>query len=454
MTPSERYQVSDAVSPIDLVFLWSMALVPAATAVVINPLSIFYVYTLPKRRILFALTAIGALAFSAGAMRRGRIPSVPRGVWWPLLAYGVMMVVAAARSPHRWLTLWGWPQRYEGLIPGLVYLLVCGLTALAVRTAPRAFLVRWQTALVVAGILAGAYGIGQFFGIELLMSGPAPVKPYATFGNSVWLAAFMVLCVPVAFALHAAGTSAAERMLGIAGVTVTYLALLCSYTRSAWAAFGVAVVVTVLLGKSWRTTVKGTRVAAAIAVLAVCTVIFFWPHGPFERTLGPTLRRTDPTAIPGDIRQRVYIWRRTLSAIAARPLLGWGPDALRLRVERSDPDALAAFPDLQKVDAFYIDRAHNEVLQVAATTGLIGLAAYMWLVGGVVVTLWRSLLRTSQPLVAVSILAGAAGLLAAIQFQPTSLGVSAGLWSFLGVAAALASLPAPISGASSGLLSR
>jgi O-antigen ligase/polysaccharide polymerase Wzy-like membrane protein len=72
----------------------------------------------------------------------------------------------------------------------------------------------------------------------------------------------------------------------------------------------------------------------------------------------------------GSMATRLHIWHDTLALVASRPLTGYGPDTFGL-----------AYPSFQTgnwTPGLLIDKAHGDLLQVAATQGLIGVAAYLW----------------------------------------------------------------------------
>jgi O-antigen ligase len=72
---------------------------------------------------------------------------------------------------------------------------------------------------------------------------------------------------------------------------------------------------------------------------------------------------------------RVQNWVSATSAIAERPLLGWGPGSYGPAVMRHRPLAVAQG---EGPDKFFAD-AHNFVVEIATTTGLMGLiAAASW----------------------------------------------------------------------------
>jgi hypothetical protein len=74
---------------------------------------------------------------------------------------------------------------------------------------------------------------------------------------------------------------------------------------------------------------------------------------------------------------RGFVWKRSLPAIAENPLLGTGPDTFFYAFEAYQQEAA-------EVTQTLYDKAHNDLLEIAACSGLLGLAAYLALLGGVV----------------------------------------------------------------------
>ena len=70
---------------------------------------------------------------------------------------------------------------------------------------------------------------------------------------------------------------------------------------------------------------------------------------------------------------RGMLWKRTLPAIAENPVFGTGPDTFEY--------AYASFQrESAEITRSKFDKAHNDVLEIAACSGLLGLAAYLALI--------------------------------------------------------------------------
>jgi O-antigen ligase len=118
--------------------------------------------------------------------------------------------------------------------------------------------------------------------------------------------------------------------------------------------------------------------AGAVASLAAVAALAAgppWVHALLTRATS----LADPTQ--GSGATRLHIWADTLRVVAGRPWVGWGPDTFGL-----------VFPRFQTGDwtpGSMIDKAHSDVLQVAATQGLVGVAAYLAIAAAFVVAFWR-----------------------------------------------------------------
>ena len=156
----------------------------------------------------------------------------------------------------------------------------------------------------------------------------------------------------------AAWTSAALALLLIC------LCAVYSYSRAAWLAVVAAAGALALL-RSWKWI---WLVVAAAVVLAIL------PSGRVARRLAATGHARDHTAL-----WRLVVWKSAVRMVRARPLLGAGPGEFRRAcAAHEDRDAVLPRPAQTKAGLRYREHAHNLPLQVAAETGLVGLAALLW----------------------------------------------------------------------------
>ena len=101
-----------------------------------------------------------------------------------------------------------------------------------------------------------------------------------------------------------------------------------------------------------------------------------------------TLSLKDPS-----IENRVATWRAAAVAIQDRPIFGWGLENFKNAFDAHFPNEIYR----SLYTEVWFDRAHNLFIDVATTTGLIGLAAYLTFYGLILTFLMRQWYRTKDP---------------------------------------------------------
>jgi hypothetical protein len=118
----------------------------------------------------------------------------------------------------------------------------------------------------------------------------------------------------------------------------------------------------------------------------------------------------------GQENTRIAIWGIAGRIFRRHPGLGAGPDMFEqgLRQVRTE-DFIRLLSQ-----GYHLGHAHNDILQVLATTGLLGLGAYLWLIFGLAGAARRALATPSRAQAA-GLAAGLAALFVNLQFNIVSL---------------------------------
>ncbi len=207
-------------------------------------------------------------------------------------------------------------------------------------------------ALAASAAVVAAYGALQRLGFDPILHVKALPEGRAVsmLGSPVDLGGLLALAWPVA--LWDAERSRRPAALTVAAAVAA--GLLACGSRGAWLAAGAATAAYALmtLGESRRGLILSLGLCVLCAVAAA----------------GWSLR---PGASPADA-ARVEVWRAALRAFARQPLAGWGPGAFEapFRLLRG-----RAFVDILGGTRLQV-YAHNDILETAATLGLLGLGAY------------------------------------------------------------------------------
>jgi O-antigen ligase len=395
-------------------------------------------YYFPKARALYILSPL--LVLGLALLWRDNRRLTDRGVLIPVGLFMLCTIAATVLGVNPSWSVLGAPWRSEGMLTLLTYPIVLVGTMALVRLG---YIGVWLVAALTGATIVAAYGITQYFGYEWLVRDGLRVnwwEAFSTTGHMNYLGAYMVLLLPIVAIAVVTAQRHVMVALSVVSVLVMYLALLFTFSRAAWASVALAfLLLTAIL--VWDTRRPARRYAALLAVLAVVTVAFFLPNGPLAprpaRATAPLARARSSLAMDTpSVQVRPYLWRQTLPLLLQRTLLGYGPEALSIVFpQKWDPEKQRLFGPIP----MRIDKAHNDTLDTAMSVGLLGLAAYWWLILASVRRGWAAF-RGSSPhrLVALAAVVGILAFWFDLQFGFSVVSVAPVFWSVMGAAAGLA----------------
>jgi O-antigen ligase len=347
-------------------------LVPLTAALVpllITPGLVSHFDVTPKIAVLLLGTALLLSYRGANVQNLYNLLKKPAGSWLVgvLGASWICAAIATLLSTHPLLSLNGSSWRRMGLIPETALLVFVVLAAawLAADGANTRYLLR---ACAVSGIVSGAYGIAQYFGLDPLLPVSAYqvgegrfmiVRPPGTLGHADYFAAWLVTIVFFALAQYRLETQRPWKLCACAAAALAVLAIVFSGTRSAMLGLVVGGLVFIAVN---RPSVRRATVLAGVAALALLVVLFFSPAGMKLRArLHWSLEDMRGGA-------RLLLWRDSLVMSASRPIAGYGPETFTAEFPHFQSSDLArALPD------FYQESPHNMFLDALDSEGLAGL---------------------------------------------------------------------------------
>ncbi len=262
---------------------------------------------------------------------------------------------------------------------------------------------RWSGALVIVflgtGALAALHGIYQFLfqvGPEGFVLFDRFMRAYGTFEQPNPFGGYLGLTLPLAVGLIVAGSWRAGskvkwQWLAWAGGcgALMLAALVMSWSRGAWLGFAAAVAVMAIavVVRSGRAAILGTTfvvlavyvlLAGGLARVPPAIVQRFTDFVPYLGVL--EVEGREITDANFAVLERVAHWQSAWRMWTDRPWLGVGIGNYEPVYARY---ALPLWP-------LPLGHAHNYYLNIAAETGVVGLAAYLLLWGTALVGAWRA----------------------------------------------------------------
>lgn len=290
-----------------------------------------------------------------------------------LLVYFCLITVSLLFSINPILSIKGRMFRYDGYSTQLIYILLF-LFARTIKTIDKRFIY----AVTISASILSIYGIIQYYGFD-----PFPrdfirqgwVIAFSTFGNQNFFGSFLVLQIP--FTLYA--ISVYKNKWGYLAYALSLLALLMTSTRSAWIGYFLSSVLMYII------LLRKEKQSLFIVLFSVIIVVIFNLLGDNQifnrfmtmvndtKILSTTSYKDNPAAIEQVGSVRMFIWIRVIKLISMRPLFGFGIENLGLAFEKY------FYNDIIKITGSYaiVDKAHNDFLHIAVSSGVLSLLAYI-----------------------------------------------------------------------------
>jgi tetratricopeptide (TPR) repeat protein len=331
----------------------------------------FELFEFNKMLAVYAGAAVIAGAWVIECVRRRRFIFRRTPLDLPLGLFLISQIISTVLSIDRHTSVWGYYSRFHGgLISTICYLILYWAYA-AFMTAKTKQVI---AVILSTGLIVSLYGIAEHFGIDKhLWIQDVQNRVFATLGQPNWLAAYLIMLIPLA-----AGGPRARWL-----APVYLAALYFTRSRSGYLGLGVAGLVYSLL----------KRPKAALIGLALIIA-----GGYFGRHQLPVLQPTQGLAEETPLAQtggssssaiRRVVWQGAIEIWKHYPIFGSGVETFAYSYYNFRP---AEHNLLSEWDYLY-NKAHNEFLNFLATTGAFGLGAYLLLMTA---TIWW-LIKQQRP---------------------------------------------------------
>ena len=330
---------------------------------------------------------------------------------WVLVALAAGLAVsllAAAFGVSLQHSLWSSYERMQGLVDGAHWVAFAVVLAAVLRSAAawRALL----SASACAGTAMACLVIARHWQLEVPFYGTAP-EPYlprmgGPLGNPTFLGAYLLTNLMLALGLAARAWRRAGGLLWTAAAALQLWGLALAGSVGAFAGLGAGLGFAALAGAvlaRGRARWAGAAVLVALGASALALGLRFVDPG---RAAAPGIDLPAVRYVAGvnlhrpSVQSRLAAWEAGLEGFAERPALGWGPENFATVFGR--------FASGYGAVAEPHDQAHGKLVEVAATAGAAGLAAWFALWALAFASVWRAASRTDAGERALAVCVGAA----------------------------------------------
>ncbi len=231
-------------------------------------------------------------------------------------------------------------------------------------------------------ITGGPCSVFGFFGVK----GVPPAawvhnfdgRVSASFGNPVYLAGFLVMLIAPAWVLFSSAGGIAKRTYLLIVLFFLEFTLIATFTRSAWICAGISLAVMWRLGRrSGAAPATARRDALLLLVILALLLGAFAVRGGINPSYYGVAERLGsiPDTRHGSNVQRMLIWKTAWEVVKANPVKGVGLGNYYI----AHPEYQRKFfsSDRWLPHISYPDRAHNELLDIWAETGAVGLLLFL-----------------------------------------------------------------------------
>jgi len=391
------------------------------------------VYALPKATFLSVATLLLLFLYFRYAVVAQKFTIYRSPLDTIVLLYVATVTISLLISDQPLLGLVGKYKRYEGLPALFSFAVVYFIAAQTIRDEKS--LERLLKILAGGLIPVVLYGFAQAAGYDFPGVLLFENRVQSSLGNPILLGTYLVVMLPLLFGLGRNSSQPNWRTLAWLLMPALFANILLTESRGAWVGLVASMVALFVLGRPPSTprakkkrrdrTEQGRRIRGIYIIAGILIVLIalfaLLPTDNLEKRFVSTFAFSE-----GSVSTRIEIWKASLSMVADRPLTGFGLEQMGywfplFKTERHSKIAPSAVTD----------RTHNDFLQTAVDSGLLGLLFFLWMIIAVALSLYRG--RRATPYAA-ALFAALTGYFAQAQTGIPAVFMTPLIWMFLAVA--------------------
>jgi len=364
----------------------------------------YELFEFPKMMFVYIISAI--IGTAVIVKMQGTEDTQPRVGYKNLLALAILgylgtFVISTIFSVHPYTSIFGYYGRFHG---GLLSLVSYGLLFFvyifegSVKSEMVFVTVRL---LVISALVVSIYGVLQHYGIDnSYWIQDSSARVFSTFGQPNWLAAWLVMVLPVAWFFFFSSEGVLLNIFYLVLSILLFTSFWFTYSLSGFLGFGVSLIV--IVARVFRKLGRMAKVKLAFLGILYGLVVVIFPgvflirvqnawesisfkvsHSALAADETPSRGRGDTAAI------RKLVWEGSLGLWRSSPkimAIGSGPETFAYAFVPYRPLELNKTSEWD----FLYNKAHNEYLDILCEQGALGLLAYIALLGTFICVQFKS----------------------------------------------------------------
>lgn len=295
----------------------------------------------------------------------------PKKSWvsFGLIAFFAVIVVSCFTGVDFNLSFWGDIERMLGAFHILHFLAFYFIVITAFREWKD-----WRDLLIVSVAAAAV----------LCLYGLTENIAYSTVGNTAYVSGYAIFNIFFALILIFRQARTGGKLkhnnwwiisLYSIAIIILFAIFKLTHTRGAYVGLGagvfLALLLFIILNKNKKVKIYSFAIMAALAVLI--SLVFAYPQSSIAQKSSILNTMTQISAKAATFQTRVISWKAAIKDFKNHPILGTGHGNYAITFDKYfDP----SFYNYTRSET-YFDRAHNNVIDIASTTGGLGLLAYL-----------------------------------------------------------------------------
>jgi len=411
---------------LEQIFIWGVRLMVFLVPLTFLPWT-FEIFEFNKQFLLLGLGIVLLVIWLSHAVVVREAKVAKSWLNWAVVAFLLAGALSTLFSIDTVTSILGFYGRFNGGLVSTVAYLV--LYYLVLQTTREEEHIRWTLGSWLTGVaIAAVILLGQIFGLRWLPFPAGELSSFSPLGGSLNVMAIVLAAsLPLALFFAQAGRNIISRSLSLVFSLIVMVLLFIIDYQLGWLGLlvGSASWLGLIFWKNEGVGFKWTMLPSIALLLAAIA----WPLST------PTLTRLN---VPVEVNLSMKAsWRIAWQNIKANPVFGTGPETFIYGFSKYKPDN---FND-SNFWAYRFDKASSEFAQLLGTTGFLGLAAYLAVIGIGLYLTWRIIRdRSSQTwYLEAAILSSFLVLVIGNVFYFSSTVLATFFWLMLGLIASLSS---------------